>query len=169
MKKHLIGITFFCLLIGCSKDDLNWVAIPKRDYPCSCNNDIAANFYISEFKIGAFFSNSSDNKSRIYIDKLIELKKGDKHKIYIKTNEPDISVYVYFDLNGNSILSDEKELIFSGKTDSLSVLSFEYQIPIETKSGDSFLRLITRKYQDVDDPCAKSSHGENEDYLVKIN
>ncbi|WP_439151810.1 GEVED domain-containing protein [Winogradskyella sp.] len=171
---HLIGIV---LLASFSSN-----SILSAQNLCGAQGNNISGEYIGKVDINAIENNSISTTTSGYTDYKAdeifdELEKGSTgNTISITKYWPIIpfpeavSVWIDFNQNG-SFTSDEK--VLEDSSNEINTVNATFDVPTNAVSGDVVMRVIMKYYGTFgvvqDDPCETYTHGETEDYMLRIS
>jgi hypothetical protein len=149
---------------------------------CGAQGNNISGEYIGKVDINAIENNSISSTTSGYTDYKAdeifdELEKGSTgNTISITKYWPIIpfpeavSVWIDFNQDGN-FTSDEK--VLEDSSNEINIVNATFDVPANAVSGDVVMRVIMKYYGTFgvvqDDPCETYTHGETEDYMLRIS
>jgi GEVED domain/Secretion system C-terminal sorting domain len=149
---------------------------------CGAQGNNISGEYIGKVDINAVENNSISTTTSGYTDYKAdeifdELEKGSLgNTISITKYWPIIpfpeavSVWIDFNQDGN-FTSDEK--VLEDSSNEINTVNATFDVPTNAVSGDVVMRVIMKYYGTFgvvqDDPCETYTHGETEDYMLRIS
>lgn len=141
---------------------------------CETIGGNSTNEWIARVRLGTIDNTSgSDNGYGDYTGVTTELEIGRSHAIRI---EPDFRnfqfsewFHVWIDLDQNGSFDAPGELVFDSEDADNAPVDATLEIPSNTLTGPTRMRVIMRYSEVPEDPCAEEfNYGEVEDYCVKF-
>ena len=166
------NITFLSSLIlfSCTKDDFTWNV---KKLPCFIAFTNSSEDFFSQVSMAGMTNNTfGTGPNNFYKDKIIKVKKGQAYDLQVnfQTTSPAVSVYAYFDWNGDGDFLDSDESVLISSNFNFTSVTKSITVPSNAVKGEYYARFIVRAGSTISsDPCFENdSYGEVEDYPLVI-
>ena len=166
------NITFLSSLIlfSCTKDDFTWNV---KKLPCFIAFTNSSEDFFSQVSMSGMTNNTfGTGPNNFYKDKIIKVKKGQAYDLQVnfQTTSPAVSVYAYFDWNGDGDFLDSDESVLISSNFNFTSVTKSITVPSNAVKGEYYARFIVRAGSTISsDPCFENdSYGEVEDYPLVI-
>ena len=166
------NITFLSSLIlfSCTKDDFTWNV---KKLPCFIAFTNSSEDFFSQVSMAGMTNNTfGTGPKNFYKDKIIKVKKGQAYDLQVnfQTTSPAVSVYAYFDWNGDGDFLDSDESVLISSNINFTSVTKSITVPSNAVKGEYYARFIVRAGSTISsDPCFENdSYGEVEDYPLVI-
>ena len=166
------NITFLSSLIlfSCTKDDFTWNV---KKLPCFIAFTNSSEDFFSQVSMAGMTNNTfGTGPNNFYKDKIIKVKKGQAYDLQVnfQTSSPAVSVYAYFDWNGDGDFLDSDESVLISSNFNFTSVTKSITVPSNAVKGEYYARFIVRAGSTISsDPCFENdSYGEVEDYPLVI-
>ena len=167
------NITFLSSLIlfSCTKDDFTWNV---KKLPCFIAFTNSSEDFFSQVSMAGMTNNTfGTGPNNFYKDKIIKVKKGQAYDLQVnfQTTSPAVSVYAYFDWNGDGDFLDSDESVLISSNFNFTSVTKSITVPSNAVKGEYYARFIVRAgpgSTTSSAPCIGGYYGEVEDYPLVI-
>ena len=167
------NITFLSSLIlfSCTKDDFTWNV---KKLPCFIAFTNSSEDFFSQVSMAGMTNNTfGTGPKNFYKDKIIKVKKGQAYDLQVnfQTTSPAVSVYAYFDWNGDGDFLDSDESVLISSNINFTSVTKSITVPSNAVKGEYYARFIVRAgpgSTTSSAPCIGGYYGEVEDYPLVI-
>ena len=173
MNSMTRNITFLSSLIlfSCTKDDFTWNV---KKLPCVITFYNSSEDFFSQVSMAGMTNNTfGTGPKNFYKDKIIKVKKGQAYDLQVnfQTTSPAVSVYAYFDWNGDGDFLDSDESVLISSNFNFTSVTKSITVPSNAVKGEYYARFIVRAgpgSTTSSAPCIGGYYGEVEDYPLVI-